>query len=258
VAQQLILLLIPNLSQVDSKGRTAIHEIGRSGLFSAWRSAYLWTQQATRMSEHVILVEKLVEDTPAPVAPETSGILRNLVEAGLDVDGNTPLHLAAVNNFTSGLVEALLALGANPSAQNDPGETPLHLALSFCTSEFQVESTFVQHIFLLDDVGSDFMAITINGDSLMHYAVATSNHHLVTYMLESDVPVDHCNNDGIAPLHLSIYLGALNIDITSILLKRSARLESSKLSSFGRSSLVRSVTRQLRIHPGTSRCWSRY
>jgi hypothetical protein len=83
----------------------------------------------------------------------------------------------------------------------------------------------------LVDAGSDRMSITTKGDSLTHYAVATCNHHLVTFMLASGTPIDHCNNDSVSPLHLSVYLGNASHVVTSILLGKGARLESPKLSS---------------------------
>jgi uncharacterized protein len=46
-----------------------------------------------------------------------------------DADGNTPLHLAALDGWAEG-IEALLARGADANAVNRGGQTPLHLALS--------------------------------------------------------------------------------------------------------------------------------
>ena len=60
--------------------------------------------------------------------------VNRLVEGGLAVDlpdsaGNTPLHRVPPHHRET--VNLLLALGADPSARNTRGETPLHLAVSF-------------------------------------------------------------------------------------------------------------------------------
>ena len=56
-----------------------------------------------------------------------------LVAAGADVDrtdedGNTPLHVAASDNYAGDRIGALLDAGADPAARNAAGETPWELA----------------------------------------------------------------------------------------------------------------------------------
>lgn len=73
-------------------------------------------------------------------------IVRLLLEGGADVTlqcrghGRTPLHVATVSRLgTVEMVEMLLEKGANPSAEDIYGYTPLHCALRFRGNEPDVE-----------------------------------------------------------------------------------------------------------------------
>jgi ankyrin repeat protein len=191
------------------------------------------------------------------VATEIKAMLDYLVNAGVDINsmdnnGNTPLHIAAMDGTSDGVVEYLFKLRVDPSAQNNLGATPLHLALprSRCAPEglaqgesgadlervgmnalSQDTSPILQDVFALIAAGSDLAALTIDGDSLMHSAVASKDHHLVKFMLAQDTPVDHANKDGVTPLFLAAYIAFREPKITSMLLDAGARLDpSSELS----------------------------
>jgi ankyrin repeat protein len=95
----------------------------------------------------------------------------------------------------------------------------------------QDTSPILQDVFALIAAGSDLAALTIDGDSLMHSAVASKDHHLVKFMLAQNTPVDHANKDGVTPLCLAAYTAFREPKITSMLLDAGARLDpSSELS----------------------------
>lgn len=78
--------------------------------------------------------------TPLHVAAGSgaTGVVRALVGLGASVEatsenGGTPLHYAAFNDWNE-TVAALLELGASVDARNDFQQTPLHLAASFCSN----------------------------------------------------------------------------------------------------------------------------
>jgi len=82
--------------------------------------------------------QEMFGETPLHVAA-TGEIAQDLLDAGAKVDATThdcetPLHFAA-SEGRSGVVERLLAGGADPTSCDDRGQTPLHKAASSTSAD---------------------------------------------------------------------------------------------------------------------------
>jgi hypothetical protein len=101
-------------------------------------------------------------------------------DAGSDVAGETPLHIAAERGLT-GVVAQLLAASASPSARANDGCTPLHLAAHSCTTDGHVD---IMHQLLLGKDGSwATLALNKRGETPMHLACKAGHLPAVEVLL---------------------------------------------------------------------------
>ncbi len=97
-------------------------------------------------------------------------------------NGNSPLHLAAMTQFTAG-AELLLMLGANPSLENNKGEIPLHLA---------VETGSVEITELLLEKTADINNLNIFGEAPLNIAIKKDNVYLTDQLIKKGARIAEC------------------------------------------------------------------
>ena len=114
-----------------------------------------------------------------------------------NLNGDTPLHVAA-NTNTSALLELLLACdGANPNAKNAKGDTVLIAACKNDCFECAKILTFFQ--------GCDPNKQDNAGNSALHVAVQHNNCDLISILLSNSTCDPNISNlEGNTPLHLAV------------------------------------------------------
>ena len=98
-------------------------------------------------------------------------VLEALLAAGAeltarDESGSTPLHGAAGFNENPAVVDTLLAAGADPMARTDEGDTPLHHSATYNDNPAVLETLLA--------AGADLMARNEDGDTPLHRAASRS------------------------------------------------------------------------------------
>lgn len=165
-------------------------------------------------------------------------MLKFLVKGGASVlemapNGDTLLH-AAVSSLSShnvcSAVEFLVMHGCNPAASTPRGVIPLHIAVErghiplvnylrsrstplpsnilFTAIESDCHSTQVETILsLLIESGADVLAVTDNGDTLLHVAVERNYPKVIMALVTSGCSPQTRNLAGHTPLHGAIVKG---------------------------------------------------
>ena len=177
------------------------------------------------------------------------GIITLLTDAGADPNtrlgggligtgsaGSTPLHTAAAHNPAAGIVNALVAAGANVDARDSEGKTPLHAAWTngravvealqrlgadplardergrvadpvSCTNwntaaftRLALLSEFTQCL----ELGEDVNARDGDGNTPLHLAAETVNSSAVRFLLDAGADLNATNNLGATPLHIAV------------------------------------------------------
>jgi hypothetical protein len=122
-------------------------------------------------------------------------IVSLLIDNGADVSatdeyGQTPLHLAS----NEGVAQLLIDRGADVSATNEYGWTPLHLA-----SRGGHEGVAR----LLIDRGADFSATDKKGQTPLHLASSLGNEGVARLLIDRGADFSATDKDGQTPLHLA-------------------------------------------------------
>lgn len=137
----------------------------------------------------------------------TSGIIDALVEAGADINarsdaGGTPLH-AAWGNPNPAVFRALLRAGADPLARDERGRVadPTSCA-NWNTAEFTRLAGITEFELCLR-VGEDVNTRDGDGNAPLHWAAATDLPAKVQTLLEAGADIHAENNLGATPLHVA-------------------------------------------------------
>lgn len=112
--------------------------------------------------------------------------------------GTSPLHLAAANNHVD-CVKELIQYGADYNAVDECGHTSLYIATQNGFSE-----CVLAH--LKNAVGRDILSLPSfeTSDTPLHFAVARGMTECVKELLYLGSDVNHINQVGCSPLHLSL------------------------------------------------------
>ena len=160
--------------------------------------------------------------------------IQNCIDYGANIniqdrDGNTPLHMAILNN-NANIVQLLLDHNANITISNNKNCTPLHTAASYAeyqhrTSLNEAESyrNNEQIILLLLDHGANINIQDNNGNAPLHMAIF-HNEHIIPLLLDHGANINIQDNNGRTILFIAVtkekerlvelLLSYNNIDIT--------------------------------------------
>jgi ankyrin repeat protein len=171
--------------------------LARRGALAGFRAALLDRDDASRLDAplHAALRD---DDAESPAA-----VVRALLDAGawhspLNVDGKTPLHLAAMRSGCAGAgcVRLLLEAGADPAARDVVGRTPLHLAAPQRRDACCVRA--------LLEAGADPTLRDTYGHTPLHFAhSADAARRLIAAGADPNNDIEQCD-DG--PLHCAAHL----------------------------------------------------
>ncbi len=199
----------------DSQGRTPIYLATRyAGIINLLFPSYLEPRhtEAARL-----LLESGAEwDIFAASLLDRADVIEQLLEAdpGLictqDLNGNTPLHLAAWHGKKNA-VELLLARGADIDAQNENGETPVALAITYWDEDNWQENV----VDLLIKSGCKLDIFT---------AAALGKRGRAAELIEQDPTLANArNHDGQTPLQLAAQNG--HDETVNLLIEHGAELD---------------------------------
>ncbi len=122
-----------------------------------------------------------------------------------DKQGNTPLHMAVLNENWS-LADVLLAKGADINKDNDDGNTPINVAQTETAVQYLLEN------------GADPMLADEGGNTILHKAAMSGNYPVVKVLLDSrKTDVNVMNEQGNTPLNFTC-----SAEIAQLLLSRLA------------------------------------
>ena len=137
-----------------------------------------------------------------------------LYESGADINtrsktGRTPLYEAAASG-KSEIVQWLLSLGADVSAADEDGFTPLHSAVQ----------TDLEIVKLLHDAGADISSRTKTGQTPLHRAASAGQLQVTEWLINVGQSLNAMDILGRTPLHLAVYRGM--VSTVQLLLSRHA------------------------------------
>lgn len=132
--------------------------------------------------------------TPAELAQLIAAVEH--VDVALEVNGRTPLHLAAYSGRPT-VAKALLDAGASVAAVGGRGETPLHLAAN------EEVAT------LLINAGADVDAADSTGRTALHLAASRDAKALAALLIGAGASLNAVDGAGHTPLHEAAHDEAL-------------------------------------------------
>jgi len=165
-----------------------------------------------------ISVDKKVEFAEAVRLGTVAEILNKLDESVANAlvepsRNETVLHVAVEKDYSS-VVEALLAKGADPNAQDSEGTTPLHLAAG--QDSVEIASMLIAS-------GAQIDAKNAFGSTALHIAAFQGQHDTVDLLVKAGASVDAQENDERTALHGAALKNELTICQT--LVKASAQVD---------------------------------
>lgn len=151
-------------------------------------------------------------------------VVQALLDAGAnpsacDEFGNTPLCLA-VNEDSVEIVKALLAAGAGPDPCDKYGWTPLHAAACYNKSNI---------VKALLEAGADLNRSNVDGDTPLHLAVKKGHVEIVKAALAAGANPNIRNKDDALPDSLNHWDGFGHEQIRELFAARRASLEEASL-----------------------------
>lgn len=198
-----------NVNVVNSRGRTALHE-----LFRRIRKSFLRTGppiEYTVQRVNSIIVSFISRGYDLTIAdrngnspfhmschPINESLMRILISNGLNINqanlaGETILHIACML-YMSSTVKSLIRYGANVNARTKEGNTPLHYLYSSIlvisnVSQFHrsvhgiTKSTtkYITYLFTLCNV--NVQASQVDGYSVINYCAKNAGHECLTMLL---------------------------------------------------------------------------
>jgi len=190
----------PDVNRPDAHGRTPLHYAVANGNKTIVKD--LLEHQANP------LMTDLEGKTPLDLAksPEIAKLLREAVER-MDraipwrtaPGRKTPLH-EAIERCSDEEVERLLAVGEDPNAADENGDTPLHLVMVKCGKKF---ATFRIVMRLLEH-GARPNAVNPAGVTPLHLAAAHADETTVRVLLEHYADPMARDGQGRIPLHYAV------------------------------------------------------
>ena len=114
-----------------------------------------------------------------------------------DLDGNTPLHIAALDGWPEA-VKLLLTHGARADAANAAGHTPLHLTFNAPGHQADIVRQLLA-------AGADPARRLPDGRNALHVAAATSgvDARMLPLLAESPATLDAADGEGLTPAQLA-------------------------------------------------------
>lgn len=216
-AQEAIQLLLTRGANVHAKnvdGDTPLHSVCGAELYIYKDLIHPDTGDAVTGIEPLPNVDSLMKSGVA--------VIKALVDAQTNINaqnelGDTPLHVAARSRWSSQFVPTLLNAGADFSIANKDGETALHLA---ARSLYGYEATKA-----LVDFRADVKAVTKTGETPLHYASAPGyviRKQQLIYLIDHGASVNAQNNDQNTILHLAQRNSKNHTDIVPLLIRYKA------------------------------------
>jgi ankyrin repeat protein len=190
----------------DADQNTALHLASFKGKFGIARVLLDYNANPNARSMDKTLLHLLMEGNDPSFNNNDEHIpdlAQVLVKNGADVDIRltnewTPLHVAAFNGWLE-LARSILDHGANPNAENDRDETPLHLV---SRGEYHFEENGVHIALLLLEHGVDVHSQDKEHYTALHAAAFKGKHELTRVLLNHGANPNVRNEKGKTPLHL--------------------------------------------------------
>ena len=223
-----------DLSITDSAGNTALHvACGKTSNYDIVKVMISKNDYVARtmnhdgntplhiacINEHTVMVQMLLathkcglylqnnaECTPLECAKmsHNQGIMLLLIRQMFvfrDINGNTPLHSACINQDLV-LAKLILNNKFNVSVKNDSDDTPLHLACRY--GLFEVFKTLME-------ANGDLFAKNKDGNTPLSLACMRSHHKIVEILINANCGLRSRNKDGDGPLHHACRSGYLPV-----------------------------------------------
>ena len=143
-----------------------------------------------------------------------AGEVRRLLAEEVDIAFQTSPLLQALLHGEEEVVRVLLEHGADASAKDSAGATPMH----------HVRRAGVLPMLLLLEKGAEVSAKRMDGSTPLHFAAAGGHEAMVLILLEHGAEVSSKMDGGYTPLHAAAYRG--HETVARVLLHMGADLQS--------------------------------